>query len=194
MPAYATGKRSGREENQPGQEPEDDRYLKLQEEIRPKDESMTSMAVKMEALMEQLRPSGGGHVPGASETINPQPESTYDPTTLLPLPQSSNHVGMTAPLRGISPRATEPLYSFSTCTSENMATNSIDPLAPHNVPQDLMMSALSSTVVAYITIWSADMYDSTKVKQSNPIVTELGRNDVPASEFQNATVQDVQRL
>lgn len=81
----------------------------------------------MEALMEQLRTSGGGHVPGASTRANPQPESAYDVVAFLPLPLSPNPGGMTAPLRGISQRATATPYPFSTYTLGNMTTNVATP-------------------------------------------------------------------
>lgn len=67
------------------------------------------------------------------------------------LPQALNPVGIRAPLTGISPRATAPPYPFPTYTSGNLTTNVTDPLAPHNVLQDLMISALSPTVIAYAT-------------------------------------------
>lgn len=62
---------------------------------------MVATTAKMETLMEQLCTSGGGQVPGASTTANSQPEHAYEPTTFTPLPQASNPVGITAPLREI---------------------------------------------------------------------------------------------
>lgn len=54
MTAYATEGRSEGEEDQPGEEPIDDRYLQLQEEIRMRDGSMVSITAKMGSLMAQL--------------------------------------------------------------------------------------------------------------------------------------------
>lgn len=66
------------------------------------------MIAKVKTLMEELHTSGGGQVPGASTIANPQIKSTYDPMAFSPLPRASNPVGMTAPLKGISPRAIAP--------------------------------------------------------------------------------------
>lgn len=52
------GERSGGHENQPRQEFVDDRYHQPHEEILLRDESMASMAAKMEGLMTQPRTSG----------------------------------------------------------------------------------------------------------------------------------------
>lgn len=60
-----------------------------------------------------------------------QLESAYNPTTFLSLPQASNPKGMSAPLKGKSPKATAPLYSFQTYTLRNTGTNAADPLALH---------------------------------------------------------------
>lgn len=83
------GKKHG-EEDQSGQEPVDDRYRQLQEELRLIDENMASRRTKIEALMEQLRMIWGGQVLGASASANPQLESTYDSMTFPSLPQTSN--------------------------------------------------------------------------------------------------------
>lgn len=64
------GKKHG-EEDQSGQEPVDDRYRQLQEELRLIDENMASRRTKIEALMEQLRMIWGGQVLGASASANP---------------------------------------------------------------------------------------------------------------------------
>lgn len=58
--------------------------------------------------------------------------------------------GMIAPLMGISWRVTTPPYPFSTYTSKNTTTSAVDPLEPHNMLQDPMVSALSATKIAYI--------------------------------------------
>lgn len=54
MSTYATAERSDGEEDQKEQDPEDDRYRQLQEKIHQRDETIASMAAKMEAMMEQL--------------------------------------------------------------------------------------------------------------------------------------------
>lgn len=87
----------------------------------------------------------------ASATTNPQSESAYGRATFLSLPQLSNRGGMIAPLRGISLRMTISPYLFPTYTLGNVATNAADPLAPHNMLQDPMMSTLSPTLISYIT-------------------------------------------
>lgn len=94
--------------------------------------------ITVEPLMEQLRTLGGGPTLGASATTNPQLESAYAPTTFPPPLQSSNLWSMSAPLKGISPRATAPSYPFATYTSGNTITNTADPLTPHNGLQDPM--------------------------------------------------------
>lgn len=97
MLAYAAGKRSDGEEGQVGYE-EVDRNCQLQEEIRLRDKNMAYMTARTEGLIEQLQTSRGGQVPGASATINPQPESTYDLAAYPPLPQWLKPRSMAAPL------------------------------------------------------------------------------------------------
>lgn len=50
--------------------------------------------------------------------------------------------------RGISPKATALPYSLPTYTSRNTSTTTANPLAPHNLLQDPMMSALNPTGIA----------------------------------------------
>lgn len=78
MPAYATGERCGGEEDQQGQDIEDGQYRFLQKEILQREEDITSMTTKTEAMMEQLRATGGGPMPGASATANLELESVYN--------------------------------------------------------------------------------------------------------------------
>lgn len=66
-----------------------------------------------------------------------------------------------------------------------MATNTVDPLTPNNVLQDPMMSALSLTIIAYITdmvtrqIQQQERENGTT--RRSPNLTRLGRNGVAAS-------------
>lgn len=89
------------------------------------------MTAKMEVMMEQLQASGSGLISQASVMANPQLESVYN--AFPPLPQLSNLEGMTAPLGGISPKATAPPFPFSIYTSGNAATNTVNALALHNM-------------------------------------------------------------
>lgn len=54
-----------------------------------------------------------------------------------------------APLRGMSGRVGAPI-SVSDVRIKNATAKTDDPLAPHYVIQDPMMSGLSSSVIAYI--------------------------------------------
>lgn len=124
------------------------------------------MTAKMDALMAQLwttprakpasRPLGSvdkrayaSSNSRATIPADPQLESAYDSTAFPPLQQPVNLGGMWA-LKGISPRAIAFPYSFSTYTSENMATTATDPFAPCTVLQEPMMSVLNSIVIVYI--------------------------------------------
>lgn len=59
MPVYATRESDGIEKDQPEQEPKDDQYRDLQEEIRMKDANTAAMTTKMDALMAQLQTRSG---------------------------------------------------------------------------------------------------------------------------------------
>lgn len=124
---------------------------------------------------------------GASASVNPEEttsanahyELAYDPVSFLPLPQPVNVGGLWAP-REISSRVTILPYSFSTYISKNMAPTDADPLPPHEVLQDLMMSMLNPTGIAYIS----DMANRQVRQQEREIVmtqlslshTHLGLN------------------
>lgn len=69
---------------------------------------------------------------GASTYMNPQ-QASYKPTTKSSLPQAMNPWGITAPPRGISPRAVVSLYQFLTYPSRNVATATADSFAQQNL-------------------------------------------------------------
>lgn len=127
---------------------------------------MAAMKAKTEVLMSELRISGveptqgpsisvtkGALAPGnlgATIFANPQHGSAYDPMAFSPRPQPVNSRSTWAPVKGISPRATALPYPFPIYTSGNMATTTTDPLVPHTVLQDPMMSRLNLIIILHL--------------------------------------------
>lgn len=97
MPAHAIGERSGGEEGQQREDPKDNLYCQLQEEICPRDENIASMTAKMEAMMEQLKPFDGRPMLRASSTEYSQLEWAHNLMALSQLYQLENPKVMMAP-------------------------------------------------------------------------------------------------
>lgn len=117
----------------------------------------------------------------------------------LPLPQLLNPEGMTAPLREVSPMATTPHIRSDVCLRKCSYKCSW-PLAPHNVLQDPMMSALSPTIIFDVIDMVNDRFDSKRGKLCNPYQHQalscLGRNGVAMPQFRmfNGSRNSTQRL